>query len=158
MPPIWNWKTALCSGLFRAPAFVAVSLRHGGLAAAQAGLAEFVLFASMVGFTGALVQRLRHLCPAWLARITILVVLPSLIHLCEFSMHSLLGSPARKHGLALSVLMTVISEAFSWHAMRNGALLAGREGDSLLRDLARMPALIGGFLLWIAGRQNHYVE
>ncbi|MBI5281196.1 MAG: hypothetical protein HY858_05885 [Candidatus Solibacter usitatus] len=149
MTPIWNWKTALCSGLFRAPAFAAVSLRAGWHVAARSGLTEFVLFAAVSGSTGAAIQRFRHLRPAWLARLVILGILPAAMHLSEFAWHSLLDTPARCSGVFLSIAMSVVAEAFSWYAMRQGAMLTGGDGNSLLRDLSRMPAIAAGFLLWI---------
>lgn len=153
--PFWNWKTALCSGLYRAPAFVGVSLRHGLPAAARAGAAEFLLFALICGLSGAAVERLRHLRPDWLARLIILGVIPASLHLCEFALHAALGTPARRSGLAVSLGLTVVSEAFSWYAMRQGALLTGGEGRRLSDDLRRMPALVRGFLLLPCSWRGH---
>ena len=143
---LWNWKTALCSGLYRAPAYVLVSLRYGTAEAARAGLIEFLLFCVLCGLSGALVQRLKHYRPLWLARLVILVCIPLCIHACEFAVHAASGTAARHSGILTSLVMTAISEAFRWYAMRQGALLTGRTQASLLSDLARMPSLILGFL------------
>jgi hypothetical protein len=152
MSPVWNWKTALFSGLYRASGFVVVSAHHGGASASRAGLAEFLLFAAVNGFAGAVVQRVRHLRPLWIARLVVLGLLPAAMHLAEFGLHTALGTPARRSGLVVSICMSLLSETFNWHAMRQGAMLAGGEGASLATDLGRVPALTVSYLRWIAGR------
>jgi len=149
--PVWNWKTALFSGLYRAPGFAAVSWRFGVEEAARAGAAEFALFAVMAGFTGALTQRVRNLRPVWAASLIVLVVIPLCLHSVEWLAHTALGSVAKGRGVALSLAMTVVAELFNWYVMRQGAMLAGREGAPFVADVKRIPALIGGFLCWVAG-------
>lgn len=124
----------------------------GWLPAIQAGIAEFLLFCCLSGFTGAAVQRIRHLRPEWLARVLILGAIPALTHLSEFLLHTALATPARRSAIVVSLGLSVVSEAFTWHVMRQGAMLAGPAGASLSADLRRMPALVWGFVLTFARR------
>lgn len=145
---IWNWKTALCSGLYRAPAFFFASLKLGLAEAIRAAGVEFLLFAAMAGFTGALIQNIRFRQPAWLRGALLLAGVPTILHAGEWLGHAWLGTPARNRGVLISVVLSIIAALFNLYAMRKGALIAGREGDSFLLDLARLPRLIGDFLAW----------
>lgn len=145
----WNWKTALWSGLYRAPAFFAVTLHSGGLgAAARAGGIEFALFATVAGFTGALTQRVRHLQPAWLRVLIVAAGIPAILHSSEWLVHGLAGTAARKTGVLVSICMTVVAELFNFYAMRRGVLLAGIEGGGFWSDLRQLPAVVLGFTTW----------
>lgn len=145
----WNWKTALFSGLYRAPGFVAASWRFGAGEAARAGTVEFLLFAALAGFTGALTQRVRHLRPLWVAGLIILVGIPACLHTAEWIVHTALGSAAKGRGVLISLVMTVLAELFNWYVMRQGAMLAGHEGAPFIEDVRRIPSLVGGFFLWV---------
>jgi len=140
---LWNWKTALSSGLYRAPAFALLTSTPNW---ARPALIEFAVAALVAGFAGAVVQRLRRAAPVR-AALVILVALPALLHASEFAAHSLYHTPGRRRALLVSLLMTALAEAFNWHAMRHSALLAGPGSPSLWQDLARMPSLIWQFLL-----------
>jgi hypothetical protein len=145
---IWNWKTALCSGFYRGPAFFFASLKLGVGEAFRAAGVEFALFAAMAGFTGALIQNVRFLQPAWLRMTVLLGGVPAILHAGEWFGHTWLGTPARNRGVLFSVVLSIIAALFNLYAMRKGALVAGHEGDSFLLDLIRLPRLIGGFLIW----------
>jgi hypothetical protein len=45
------------------------------------------------------------------------------------------------------VALTVLATGFNWYGMRKGALRVGSGATSFKADLARMPALIGGFVI-----------
>jgi hypothetical protein len=150
--PAWNWKSALWSGLYRSPAFLIAGWRAGLPVALRGAGVEFLLFASISGFTGAATQRFRHAQPAWKARLIILVCIPACLHLAEWTTHTVAGTHGRGRGVLMSVAMSVLASAFNWYAMRRGAFLAGREGQSLLHDLKRLPAIVPGFVAWIMGR------
>jgi hypothetical protein len=145
---LWNWKTATFSGLYRGPGFALASLHYGLGEAARAGVTEFVLFATIAGFTGALTQRVRHMRPVWAAGLVILLGIPSCLHAMEWVVHTTAGSPARGRGVAVSVAMTAVAELFNWYSMRQGAMLAGPEGSPFLDDLKRIPSLVAGFVVW----------
>lgn len=140
----WNWKTALCSGLYRSPAFFAKSV--------QGGFTEFALLAIVAGFTGAWIQRVRLAQnPLW-TRVVVLFLVPLCLHLSEAVVHTIAGTPGRKTGILVSMTLSAVSCAFNWHVMRHGAMLAGGRGDSFWTDLRRVPGLILSFLAWIIGR------
>ena len=72
---ITAWSRGVDTELF-SPAFLAVSLRAGPKAAGQAAAVEFLLFASVSGFAGAVTQRLCRIRPAWHALLWLLGVIP----------------------------------------------------------------------------------
>lgn len=145
---VWNWKTAVCSGFYRGPAFFLASLSLGFREALLAAGVEFLLFAGMAGFTGALIQRVRFLEPAWWRMTILLAGVPLILHTGEWFGHAWLGTPARNKGVLFSVVLSGIAALFNLYAMRKGALVAGHEGDSFILDLVRLPRLIGGFVTW----------
>lgn len=147
MSPCWNWKTATFSGLYRGPGFALASWNYGFGEAVRAGVTEFVLFAAMAGFAGALTQRVRLMRPVWVAGLVILVGIPCCLHGMEWVVHKAAGSAARGRGVAISMTMTAVAELFNWYSMRQGAMLAGPEGSPFLDDLKRIPALVVGFLV-----------
>lgn len=142
----WNWKTALWSGCYRAPAFLIASWREGLAEALSAAGAEFTLFATLAGFTGAATQAVRHLQPLWLRAFIVAGIIPTFLHASEWLVHGLLKTPGRSRGVAISIAMTVIAELFNFYAMRHGALLSGDEGGSFADDLKKMPVIVFGFL------------
>ncbi|MCL4796717.1 MAG: hypothetical protein KJZ84_19290 [Bryobacteraceae bacterium] len=145
---IWNWKTAICSGFYRGPAFFFASLQLGMQEALRAAGVEFLLFACMSGFTGAIAQNVRFLNPAWLRTTILMVAAPAILHTGEWFGHTWLGTPARNRGVLFSVILSIIAVLFNLYVMRKGALVAGRDGDPFGRDLLRLPGLIGGFIAW----------
>jgi len=145
---VWNWKTAVCSGFYRGPAFFLASLSLGFREALRAAGVEFLLFAAMAGFTGALIQRVRFLEPLWWRMTILLAGVPAILHTGEWVGHTWLGTPARNKGVLFSVVLSGIAALFNLYAMRKGALVAGHEGDSFILDLVRLPRLIGGFVTW----------
>jgi 4-amino-4-deoxy-L-arabinose transferase-like glycosyltransferase len=144
----WNWKTALWSGCYRAPAFLIGSWRFGLGEAFTAAGAEFTLFAALAGFTGAATQGIRHLRPIWVRAAIIALVIPVFLHSSEWLVHGWLRTPSRSHSVAISIAMTVIAEVFNLYAMRHGALLSGDEGGSFTQDMRRMPSIVFGFVTY----------
>lgn len=145
-PPHWNWKTALWSGLYRSPAFFIAAIRSGWGPAVQASVVEFLLFASIAGWTGALTQRFRKVEPRWLSALLILGLMPLVIHTAEFLVHTLAGTPNRKTGVLISAGMTAMGVTFNWYCMHHGAFLAGHEGRPFMDDVKRIPRLFLGFV------------
>ena len=146
----WNWKTGLLSGLVRTGVLAAVVLPGGGSALALACV-ELLLRVAFGGFYGTLAEALRTARPVWLAGVWLGVLLPGAVHVVEYAAFSLVpGAPVRS-GLAASVSFSAVSLLFTWHAMRQGALLTGSGAPSLAVDLGRLPAIVGA-LLWAAPR------
>ena len=157
-PPSANWRPSerapleledrRLQRLLPRPAFFFASLQLGLREAARAAGIEFLLFAAMAGFTGALIQNVRFLQPLWLRMTILLAGVPAILHTGEWLGHTWLGTPARNKGVLFSVILSGIAALFNLYAMRKGALVAGHEGDSFILDLARLPRLIGGFISW----------
>ena len=154
MTPLWNWKSSLWSGSYRAGAFLIAGWKSGLAVAMRGASVEFLLFLLISGFTGAATQRFRNAQPPWRARLIILCMIPACLHLAEWTTHTLAATRNRGRGVLISISMTVLATSFNWYAMRRGALLAGHEGGSLLSDLKRMPAIVLGFVAWIVGRER----
>lgn len=142
----WNWKSAVLSAILRAIVFFSANLRAGVPAALGVAAVDSVFRISTSGFYGTLTQALRRAEPPWQGALASMVLLPACNHTLEFFIHWGHGTPKLKASIIASVTFTAVSTLFNWFAMRRGALLVGGEGDSLGRDLARMPAIIGAFL------------
>ncbi len=145
----WNWKSAVTSALIRAAIYFSTNLSSGRAEAIGAMQAEFLWRFVVAGFLGSVIQSLRRSEPVWQATMITSVALPALNHLIEFTIHTLRGTPKLKTSITVSVAFTVIAMLFNTYAMRRGAMIIGREGRPLWRDLLDMPRLIGGFILWV---------
>lgn len=145
----WNWKSSVTSALIRAAIYFATNFSSGFVAAAGAMQAEFLWRFAVAGFIGSIIQTLRKAEPAWQATLITSVALPALNHLIEFTVHTLRGTPKLKTSIIVSVLFTCTAMLFNTYAMRRGAMITGREGRPLWRDLLDMPRLIAGFILWV---------
>ena len=142
----WNWKSAVFSSVIRAAIFFFCNLTAGRSAAFGAMLAEFSYRLLTAGFCGALTQAFRKARPVWAANIAVMIVLPFATHSLELCVHVLRGTPRLLTSLVTSVCFTIVSSLFNLYAMQRGALIVGEGSSSVVEDLRRVPALIGGFL------------
>jgi hypothetical protein len=145
----WNWKSSVTSALIRAAIYFATNLTSGKAAAFDAMQVEFLWRFAIAGFIGSIIQSLRRAEPVWQATLITSVALPALNHLIEFTVHTLNGTPKLKTSFIVSVCFTMVAMLFNTYAMRRGAMIIGREGRPLWRDLLDMPRLIAGFVLWV---------
>jgi|GEM_PF-751664 len=145
----WNWKAALLSALFRGILFFATNISAGLPAAVAAMSKEFIYRVLTSGFYGAFTQAFRKARPAWLASLTLIGFLPLFQHLLEFMVHWLGGTPKLLVSIGASVGFTAVSTLFNLHAMRQGALVVGREGKSLGADFRQMPLIVYSFIAWL---------
>lgn len=150
----WNWKSSVTSALIRAAIYFTTNLSSGQAAAVGAMEAEFLWRFAVAGFLGSIIQSLRRAEPVWQATMITSLALPAINHLIEFGVHSLRGTPKLKTSLIVSVCFTIIAMLFNTYAMRRGAMIIGREGRPLWRDLLDMPRLIAGFILWVCRIQR----
>ncbi len=144
----WNWKSALTSALIRGVLFFATNLTAGFRAASWALLLQFAFRAGTSGFWGAFIQAMRHAQPRWLAGLVVGVGLSAVVHGLELLVHWLGGTPELKRSVAVSIGFTVVASFFNLYIMQRNALLVGEHAQSLARDMAAMPRLIAGFLVW----------
>lgn len=143
---VWNWKSALLSVTLRGPIFFTAAFSHGAKAALGALLAETVFCALGVGLYNALVQSLREAEPLWLTGVLLSVVFPGCVQVGEYVMHRLRGTPHLHAAVIASLCVSSVSTLFNWYAMRQGAMMVGRQSSSLGADLRRLPTLIFGFV------------
>lgn len=142
----WNWKSAALSPLFRSQIFLATNLTAGWKAAVGAMFAEFAYRSLTAGFYGALTQAFRGAEPAWVAGLTVAVLLPTVSHSIELLIHWARGTPNLWASMAASVGFTAVSTVFNWYAMRRGVLIVGEGSGSLLTDLRRIPRILLDFV------------
>ena len=142
----WNWKSAVFSSILRALIFLIANLTAGWRSAAGAMAAEFLFRAVISGFYGSLIQAFRNAEPAWIATLTMLILLPFISHSLELAMHLARGTPKLLSSVIASVAFTEIASLFNLYAMRRGALVVGAEAPSIGADLRRVPRLIAGFI------------
>jgi len=149
----WNWKAAVLSALLRAPIFFFTYIfkKDGLKLAVGAAIVQSIFRIIFGGVNGAIIQSFSKVEPAWHAVLTIPLVLAAFSHILEFLISSVYdqqtGVNGKTNAIAASILISAISAVFNLFAMRRGALLVKDEsGQSIWRDLKRMPWLAFEFL------------
>src|SRR4051812_4581113 len=86
----WNYKGAVLSGMLRSPIFLITYLvgREGLKLAIGAALLQFAFRFAFAGVGGTLIQSFRRVEPAWKALLAILLVIPVISHLFEFTLQA----------------------------------------------------------------------
>jgi hypothetical protein len=169
----WNWKTALMGALVRASFYYTVytASSESMLVTLTAVSVELVSRFISTGIAGAIVQSFRRATPVWQAGVIVSILLPLFSHTVEFVVHygqerwlydifAASESLARSRAFAISVLFSIISVLFNLFAMRHGILLvgAGKETQSLVSDVKRMPRMIGEFTAFLPVLISKYLE
>lgn len=145
----WNWKAALFSGLMRSSIYLATHIQHGWRAALGAMSVEFVFRVIVSGAFGSLVQAFHKATPLWLGTLCVMVMLPGIAHLIEFTLHTINGDQSKGSAIIISVSFSIISMIFNLFAMRRGTLLVKDENQqSLWQDLKQFPAIIAEFIAY----------
>ncbi len=145
--PPWSWKAAACSAVLRAATFFLTNLRSGRWEATKAMLVEalFAIFAG--GLIGAVSQQLRRARPLWATAVLVWAGLPGLMIIAQFAVHRIAGTPHLGAGLITSFGLAAVASAFSWYAMRQGAMLGGNDETTVGHDLHVLPGIVLGFFL-----------
>lgn len=151
----WNWKSALFSSMIRAAFSFWIYISRGegfndslGVGAAQVAFRMF-----LSGISGALIQSFRLVKPAWHGLIAVLLVIPLVSHIIEFSIlrayDYYAGTDSSKEAVLISIAFSFLSAVFNLYAMWRGAMIVGGEGESqsLWQDIKRLPRIIGEFSL-----------
>jgi hypothetical protein len=112
--------------------------------------AEFVFRALTSGWYGSITQSFRRVLPAWKAVATLVPTLLLAQHSLELLVHWLRGTPRLAASIGASIAFTLISTIVNLALMREGTFTVGPESKSLIRDLAGLPRLIGGFFAALA--------
>ena len=145
--PPWSWKAAALSALVRAGTFFATNLKAGRQAALRAMLLEALFAVVAAGLIGAISQRLRAANPPWATAAVVCLALPGLVTLAQFLLHRLAHTPHVGPGLISSCVFASVASAYTWFAMRHGALLGGTHSTTLRHDLRALPRITLEFLL-----------
>ncbi len=147
--PPWSWKAAACTAAVRATAFFVSNLKSGDKQAAKALLVEaaFAIFAG--GLIGAISQHLRRAKPVWATALLLCIVLPGVMTLAQAGVHHIAKTQHQSAGLTASFCLASVAAAYTWYAMRQGALLGGVAQTSVSHDLRALPRVTLDFLLVI---------
>lgn len=145
--PPWSWKAAVFTAVLRALAFFITNLRSGRAEATKAMLVEalFAVFAG--GLIGAISQQLRKAKPLWATALVVWFGLPGLMLLAQAGVHRVVHTPHLSGGLVASFLLAALAAAFTWYAMRHGAMLGGVDETTVRHDLQALPSITLNFLL-----------
>ena len=125
-------------------------LRHehpGGRGEAIKALVVEAIFACITGgLIGAISQQLRKAEPLWATAAVVWIGMPGGMLLAQSLLHRLAHTPHLSGGLVLSFFVSAVSAAFSWYAMRHGAMLGGSQETSIGHDLNALPRILLAFL------------
>ncbi|HMJ09009.1 MAG TPA: hypothetical protein VK468_08390 [Pyrinomonadaceae bacterium] len=168
----WNYKGAVLSGLLRAPIFFITYLvgRESIKLALGAALLQFTFRFAFAGVGGTLIQSFRRVEPAWKALLAIMLIIPFISHLFEFTLQAcfayLTGTQDHTDEAILrSITVSIISALFTLFAMRRNVMIVGdEESRSLLHDIWRLPRLVFEFVAFIPNdisamlRQRAYIR
>ena len=145
--PPWSWKAAAFAAALRGAAFFLTNLEAGRGEATKALVVEAVFAFVTGGLIGAISQQLRNAEPLWATAAVVWLGLPGMMLLAQSGVHRLAHTPHLSGGLLLSFLVSAISAAFSWYAMRHGAMLGGSDETTVLHDIEVLPKILLNFLL-----------
>ncbi len=152
----WNYKGAILSGGLRAPIFLITYLigKESLKLALGAALVQFSFRFLFAGLGGALIQAFRRVEPAWKALVAILLIVPVISHLLEFTIQFsfayFTGTSDHYEGIVRSVCVSVLSALFSLFIMRRNVMIVGEaDSKSLLSDIIRMPLMVYDFIAFI---------
>ena len=139
----WNWKAAVLSAAFRAMFFSIATFRGPG---AMRGIWIELLFRLAIGgFWGSLLQAFRRARPAWLAGVSVAIILPGAAHTLEFLALKAGHATHITAGMIVSIGVSVVSLLFNWLLMRNGLMVTGAGAFRLRDDFRRLPSVLYSF-------------
>ena len=145
--PPWSWKAAAFAAVFRGIAFFVTNLRAGQAEATRALVVEAIFAFIAGGLIGAVSQQLRNAEPLWETAIVVWIGLPGTMLLAQTGVHRLARTPHLTGGLVLSFCLASVSAAFSWYAMRQGAMLGGSDETTVYHDVRVLPKIVLNFLI-----------
>ncbi len=145
--PPWSWKAAAFAAAVRGGAFFITNLRAGRSEAMKALVVEAFFALISGGVIGAISQQLRRAEPLWATAIVVCICCPGMMLLAQSEVHHLAHTPHLSGGLALSFCLASLSAAFSWYAMRHGAMLGGSAETTFQHDMKALPHILLGFVI-----------
>jgi hypothetical protein len=154
--PPWSWKAAVLAALLRGITFYLSNLPSGRQKAVHAMVVEAVFSVFAAGLIGAISQRLRASRPVWATAVVISFALPAFMFIVQLGVHRIARTPHIGTGVFASFCFASVSSAFSWYAMRHGALLGGTDTTSLLHDIRSLPGITLSFATAIPRALSKY--
>ena len=145
--PPWSWKAAAFSAVVRATAFFVTNLKAGRPKATKAMLVEAVFAVFAGGLIGAISQHLRRAKPLWATALLVWAGLPAIMVLAQLGVHHMARTPHQSGGVLTSFFLGGIAAAYSWYAMRHGAMLGGIDETTVRHDLRSLPGISLDFVL-----------
>jgi hypothetical protein len=145
--PPWSWKAAAFAAGVRGLAFFATNLQAGRGEATKALIVEAIFAFVTGGLVGAVSQQLRNAEPLWATAAVVWLGLPGVMLLAQSGVHRIAHTPHLAGGLVLSFFLAATSAAFSWYAMRHGAMLGGSDETTVLHDIEVLPKILLHFVL-----------
>ncbi|MDE0104711.1 MAG: hypothetical protein OXN89_20240 [Bryobacterales bacterium] len=138
----WNWKAALVSVACRGALFFAVNATVGWDSAMRALVTELLYRAPMVGTFAAVSQSFRRVQPAWAAAGLIMVAIPVMAHLIEFTMHWWRGTARLAESVAASVAFSMLTVLTTYLLQRRGLMVVGADGKPFVADVLLAPQVL----------------
>jgi hypothetical protein len=145
----WNWKAAVLSGTMRSMIYLFTHIKQGWRAALGAMSVEFAFRLVVSGASGSLVQSFHRAQPVWLSTLCVMVLLPAISTIIEFTLHSLNGDAKKGTAIIISITFSILSAIFNLFAMRRNALLVkDKDQQSFGMDIIKMPGIVAEFMLY----------
>jgi hypothetical protein len=101
------------------------------------------------GLIGAISQRLRASRPVWATAAVVSLALPALTLTAQLGVHRIAHTPHLGAGGLATFCFASASSAFSWYAMRHGALLGETDTTSLVHDIRNLLGITVSFAVAI---------
>ena len=144
--PPWSWKAAAFAATVRGSAFFATNIREGRVEATKALVVEAIFAFLTGGLIGAISQQLRKAEPLWATAAVVWIGMPGVMLLAQSGLHRLAHTPHLSGGILLSFCLSAVSAAFSWYAMRHGAMLGGSQETTITHDFQELPKILVAFV------------
>lgn len=138
----WNWKAALVSVACRGALFFGVNATVSWDSATRALVTELLYRAPMVGTFAAVSQAFRRVRPAWAAAGLIMVAIPVMAHLIEFTMHWWRGTARLAESVAASVAFSMLTALTTYLLQRRGLMVVGADGKPFVADVLLAPQVL----------------
>jgi hypothetical protein len=156
----WNWKAGALSIFLRVPVYVATTFKYGWQATTMAAAVEAVFSCAAAGVYAALTEAIRYAAPETVVAAILLVGLPAITLFFDALFHYVMRTPNLLAGVAVSLVVSILSSGFNWYSMRRGTLLVGEQARPFGSDILSLPLLIARFvaepfiLLWRSLRRS----
>jgi hypothetical protein len=145
--PPWSWKAAACTAAVRGVAVLRPTSALGANKATKAMVVEAIFAVFAGGLIGAISQYLRRARPMWATAVFLCIAFPGLMTLAQAGVHHVAGTPHRSGGLVASFCLASLAAAYTWYAMRRGAMLGGVDQTTVSHDLRALPHLTLEFVM-----------